>query len=166
MAASVLDGEKICEVAGNVRWSSVENLNLAYNFGSLALYKLSSSYYIHAISAFKRSKVKWQNTSTYCIERSALCQAYVCARKLIVEGIFVDKIYYVSLFSYWEVCGIFWKKVIVVSMTICGFFEYGRFERNIRKISIEVMSLQNQQSLSVDPTKWKSDNICKSGLQN
>lgn len=31
---------------------------------------------------------------------------------------------------------------------------------------IEVLSLQNQQSLSVNPTKWKSDNICKSGLQN
>jgi len=87
MAASVLDGEKICEVAGNVRWSSVENPNLAFNSGSLALYKLSSSYYIHAISPFKRSKVKWPNIST--IERSVLYQAYyVCARKLIVEGIF------------------------------------------------------------------------------
>lgn len=58
MAASFLDGEKICEVAGDVRWSSVENLNLDYNSGSLALYKLSSSYYIHAITAFKRNKVK------------------------------------------------------------------------------------------------------------
>ena len=59
MAASVLDGEKICEVAGNVRWSSVENVNLDYNSGSLALYKLSNSFYIHAITSFKRIKVKW-----------------------------------------------------------------------------------------------------------
>ena len=58
MAASFLNGEKICEVAGDVRWSSVENVNLAYNPGSLVLYKLSSSYYLHAITVFKRIKVK------------------------------------------------------------------------------------------------------------
>ena len=77
MAASILDGEKICEVAGSVRWSSMENVNLEYHSGSLALYKLSSSYYIHGITAFKRVKVNIE--LFYCMWNwweSVLCQAY------------------------------------------------------------------------------------------
>ena len=73
MAASVLDGEKICEVAGNVRWSSVENLNLASHSGSLALYKLSTNYYIHTITAFKRNKVKWQTFRFVILLHVARC---------------------------------------------------------------------------------------------
>ncbi|KAL9957804.1 hypothetical protein ACROYT_G034751 [Oculina patagonica] len=56
MAACVLDGDKLCEVAGNVKWSSVDRCMMDYHHGSLALYKLSSSYYIHAITAIKRAK--------------------------------------------------------------------------------------------------------------
>lgn len=58
MAACVLDGDKLCEVAGNVKWSSVDRCMMDYHRGSLALYKLSSSYYIHAITAIKRAKVR------------------------------------------------------------------------------------------------------------
>lgn len=57
MAASVLDGDKLCEVAGSVKWSSVDRFIMDYLSGSLALYKLSSSYYIHGITAEKRVKV-------------------------------------------------------------------------------------------------------------
>lgn len=44
--------------------------------------------------------------------------------------------------------------------------QFANMRTSLIKIWIEVLSLQNQQSLSVDPTKWKSDNICKSVLQN
>ena len=57
MAACVLDGDKLCEVAGDVKWSSVEYCTIDYYPGSLALYKLSSSFYIHGITATKRAKV-------------------------------------------------------------------------------------------------------------
>lgn len=58
MAASLLYGDKICEAAGEVKWSNVERFILDYHSGSLALYKLSNSYYLHGITADKRVKVK------------------------------------------------------------------------------------------------------------
>ena len=57
MAACVLDGDKVCEVAGSVKWSSVDRFIMNYHRGSLALYKLNRSYYIHGITAMKRVKV-------------------------------------------------------------------------------------------------------------
>ena len=57
MAACVLDGEKLCEVSGEVKWSNVERYNLEYCHGSLALYKLSTSFYIQGITKAKRVKV-------------------------------------------------------------------------------------------------------------
>ena len=60
----MLDGDKLCEVAGSVKWSSVDRFIMDYHHGSLALYKLSNSYYIHGITAVKRVKVKSQYFST------------------------------------------------------------------------------------------------------
>lgn len=57
MAASPLDGEKLCEVSGKVKWSSVQRVAKDFETGSIALYKLSSSYYVHAITTAKRAKV-------------------------------------------------------------------------------------------------------------
>lgn len=53
MVVSFFDGEKICEVVGNVRWLSVESVNLDYNFGLLVFYKFSSIYCIYVIIVFK-----------------------------------------------------------------------------------------------------------------
>lgn len=58
MAASVLDGEKLCEVSGNVRWSSMAQAPMSIQSGSLAVYKLSDSFYIHARTTAKRGKVR------------------------------------------------------------------------------------------------------------
>ncbi|CAH3045275.1 unnamed protein product [Porites evermanni] len=56
MAACVLDGEKLCEVSGNVRWSSMAQAPMSIQSGSLAVYKLSDSFYIHARTTAKRGK--------------------------------------------------------------------------------------------------------------
>ena len=48
MAAGGLDGEKVCEVAGTVKWTSIDCLMKSFEPGSVSLYKLSSSFYIHA----------------------------------------------------------------------------------------------------------------------
>lgn len=58
MAASVLDGEKLSEVSGNVRWSSMARAPMIIQSGSLAVYKLSDSFYIHARTAAKTGKVR------------------------------------------------------------------------------------------------------------
>lgn len=58
MAASVLDGKKLCEVSGNVRWSSMAQAPMSIQSGSLAVYKLSDSFYIHARTTAKRGKVR------------------------------------------------------------------------------------------------------------
>ena len=58
MAASVLDGQKLCEVSGNVRWSSMAQAPMSIQSGSLAVYKLSDSFYIHARTTAKRGKVR------------------------------------------------------------------------------------------------------------
>ena len=57
MAASPLDGEKLCEVSGKVKWSSVQRVSKNFKTGSIALYKLSGSYYVHAVTTAKRAKV-------------------------------------------------------------------------------------------------------------
>ena len=56
MAASVLDGEKLCEVSGNVRWSSMAQAPMSIQSGSLAVYKLSDSFYIHARTTAKEER--------------------------------------------------------------------------------------------------------------
>ena len=53
----MLDGEKICEVSGKVNWSSVQRVGGSFESGSIALYKLSTSFYVHAIEKAKRTKV-------------------------------------------------------------------------------------------------------------
>ena len=58
MAVSRLDGEKICEVSGQVKLSSVERIQKDFEAGSIALFKLSNSYYVHAVVSSKRLKVR------------------------------------------------------------------------------------------------------------
>ena len=81
MAASVLDGEKICEVSGKVKWSSLELCNLTYQYGSIALYKLSSSYYVHARTTSKRVKV-WRCNFPFICRR-----CYVIAMRYSVIAV-------------------------------------------------------------------------------
>lgn len=75
MAASLLYGDKICEAAGEVKWSNVERFILDYHSGSLALYKLSNSYYLHGITADKRVKVKRSDISALSQIKSYACTA-------------------------------------------------------------------------------------------
>ncbi|KAJ7390587.1 hypothetical protein OS493_023976 [Desmophyllum pertusum] len=50
------DGEKLCEVTGYVKWTSISDFTREYCYGSIALYKTSDRYYIHARTPIPRAK--------------------------------------------------------------------------------------------------------------
>ncbi|KAL9958099.1 hypothetical protein ACROYT_G035068 [Oculina patagonica] len=64
-------GEKISEVAGCVKWSSVDRFMLDFYHGSLALYKSSSSYYIHGITAVRRGKFPFKPDKVTVVSRGS-----------------------------------------------------------------------------------------------